>query len=162
MLPHEKDCRCNLCKAEAAIKALSNEEIAELPVWKAWEYAFPYGTVTEVAGSMGLPPMTVQSWTVNPERITSNDPNGRRGLGYEFISCLLCLNGVFPPGAQFLLRYYSLKVATGETIKGHEQMQAVMELASEGKAIADEAEAIAEKARAFQEKIAAITSLGKT
>lgn len=164
MLPHEKDCRCSLCKAEAAINVLSNEEVAELPVWKAWEYAFPHGTVTEVANSMGLPPTTLESWTKNPESVAvvGSDAGGRRGLGYEFISCLIFLNGVFSPGAQFLLRYYSLKLAKGETIKGHKQMQAVMELASEGKAIADEAKALAERASAFEGKIAAMNSMGKT
>jgi hypothetical protein len=164
MTPHEKDCKCTLCKAETAINALTNEEIAELPVWKAWEYAFPHGTVTEVASSMGLPPTTLESWTKNPESVatTGSDAGGRRGLGYEFISCLLFLNGVFSPGARFLLRYYSLKVGKGETIKGHKQMQAVMELAGEGKALADEARAFAERTRAFEEKIAAFSGMGKT
>lgn len=161
MIPHEKDCRCVLCKAEAAINSLSDEQIAELPVWKAWEYAFPFGTVTEVAGSMGLPHMTVESWTVSPEKVSASDPNGRRGLGYEISSCLLGLNAVFAPGAQFLLRYYTLKVVKGQRIKG-EQMRAVLALADEARQIEDEARALEEKSRAFREKIAAITSMGKT
>jgi hypothetical protein len=158
MTPHETNCRCSYCKAEAAINALTNDDIAELPVWKAWEMAMPHGTVTEVALSMGLPPTTLENWTQNPERAASNvsDPNGRKGLGYEMISFLLCLNGTFSPGARFLLRFYSLKLATGETIKGQKQIQAVMELASEARAIADEAHALEEKSRAFDAKLAAI------
>jgi hypothetical protein len=164
MTPHDVNCRCSLCKAETAIKALTNEDIAELPVWKAWEMAMPHGTVGEVAGSMGLPPSTVERWTVNPEYISNNgaDPNGRRGLGYEVIQFLLALNGVFSPGAQFLLRFCNLKVAYGEAIKGHEQMQAVLQLAEEADAIAEEARALEIKSRAFGEKLAAVINLNKT
>jgi hypothetical protein len=164
MTPHDINCRCSACKAEAAIKALTNEDIAELPVWKAWEMAMPYGTVVEVAGTMGLPHRTVESWTVNPEYISNNgaDANGRKGLGYEVVQFLLALNGVFSPGAQFLLLFCSLKVAKGEAIKGREQMQAVLHLADEANAIAEEARALEAKSRAFGEKVAAVINLNKT
>lgn len=146
--PHEK--------AIAAIKALTNEEIAELKLYEAMAYAMPYGVAVDVAENLGLSPRTVQSWTVNPELVDTgslkaNDPSGRRGVGYQFNQFLVALNGPFPPGAQFLLRYLALKLAKGQAIQGHERMQAVAQIGSRMRELNDEM-------RALQEQFAVIVS----
>lgn len=151
--PHEKDVE--------VIKALTNEEIADLKLWEATALAMPYGVATEVAENLGLSPRTVQSWRVDPDLISTkslkaNDPSGRRGVGYQFNKYLLALNGPFPPGAQFLLRYLALKLAKGQAVQGHEHMKAVLQLADEARAIEVDARAVEERARAFREKVAAI------
>ena len=146
--PHEK--------AIAAIKALTNEEIAELKLYEAMAYAMPHGVAVDVAENLGLSPRTVQSWTVNPELVDTgslkaNDPSGRRGIGYQFNQFLVALNGPFPPGAQFLLRYLALKLAKGQAIQGHERMQAVAHIGSRMRELNDEM-------RALQEQFAVIVS----
>lgn len=143
-------------KEIAAIQALTNEEIAELKLWEAMAFAMPYGVATEVAEAIGLPARTVQSWRVDPELVPTgslrdNDPSGRRGLGYQFNLYLLALNGCFPPGAQFLLRYYALKLAKGQSIQGHERMKAVLHLENKMRELGEEM-------RSLVDQFAALTS----
>jgi hypothetical protein len=155
MTPHKQEYE----KEIAAIKTLPDEDLAKLRIWQVMELAIPYGMSGEVADTLGTSERAVRSWRVNPDLITDdkeNDPSGRRGAGHHFNLLLLAVNGVFPPGAQLLIRWQALKLAKGQAIQGYDRMEAVMQVAEEVRALGDEAGALQSKARALQEKMAAI------
>jgi len=142
-------------KEVAAIKALTNEDLARLRISQVMELAIPYGLSGEVADTLEVSERTVRSWRVNPDLMADtgalNDPSGRRGPGHHYNLLVLAVNGVFPPGAQLMLRWQALKLANGQAIQGYEQVEAIMELA-------EEMRVLSEQLNALQSKMAAIVS----
>lgn len=162
MIPHgyEKE----YAEEIARIKGLTNEDLAKMRLHEVMEMAIPYGASGEVADTLGADDRTVQTWRVNPDllpktgSLKANDPSGRRGPGHRFNLLLIAVNGVFPPGAQLLLRWQALKLAKGQTILGHERMEAIMELAEEMKTFGEEVDRLQAKRHAMENKMAAIVA----
>src|SRR5262245_6874585 len=129
MIPHKYE------KETAQIEALSNEDISELKVFELIALAMPYGVAAEVAETTGIPRRTLQSWRIDPELLNNSgalgDPNGRRGLGYQFTQFLFALNAVFPAGARLFHKWEGLKLAEAEAIQGNAQRQEAVKLVAQ-------------------------------
>lgn len=144
----------------AELKAITDADLAKMRIWQVMRKAIPDGLAPEVAENLGRDVRTVESWRTNPDLLPEqpNDPSGRRGYAHYYNLLILAVNGPFPPGAEFLLRWQALKLAKGQAIQGHERMEAIMQLAEELRVWGAELDALQSKRRALEEKMAAIVT----
>jgi hypothetical protein len=150
--------------------ALSTDEIAEMKIHEVLRLVIPDQEVSELADLLHIPPQTLYKWRLDPDlfkpdgKEKKNDPNGRRGIGHHFNMFVLRLNGRFPAGAQFLLRWQNLQLAKAQAIQGHQQALAILQIADEADAILDKFQALEGEVRAWKARIiaAAGSAPGKT
>lgn len=158
MTPH--DYEKEYASEIAEIETITDGDLAKLRIWQVMRKAIPDGLAPEIAETLGRDVRTVESWRTNPDLIPEqpNDPSGRRGYGHYYNLLILAINGPFPPGAELLLRWQALKLARGQSLQGHERMEAITRLAEEMRAWGEKLDALQDERRALQEKMAAIVT----
>lgn len=153
------------------IDALSTEEIAKLKIHEVLRLVIPDGEIYKLAELTNIEPQTLYKWRLDPDLFKpdgtekKNDPNGRRGIGHHYNVFVLQLNGRFPAGAQFLLRWQNLQLAEAQAIQGQGHTLAVLQIADEADAIVEKVQALESEVRAWKAKLIAATgrsALGMT
>lgn len=168
--PHQETPR-HIEEAIAEINALSADEIVKLKIHEVLRLAIPEKEVSAVAEETGVPAGSLYKWRLDPDLFTEDgsekkyDPTGRRSLPHHSNLFTLRLNRVFPPGAEFLLRWQTLQLAEAQAIQGRRQAQAILQIADEADSIINKVQAIETEVREWKARIiaaAAGSALRKT